>query len=730
MIAISPKLRASTLANAGRHWRKCTEPRLPAQLEPRVLAGLAVIAGVSGALSIIPFSSVLLRSILLMVFLLAGVGSAVLCWLDLPSGAAVAGVIGLSVAAVIALATSMVWLRIWYPVPSCLVLSFTVASIGLIRLWTLKDVGGRPKPMSVIAAADATDADATARQIARSPKLTGSVGHAAPYIAVVLLFSAFAIWLLALPQLRNDSGGQYGLLATSGGLLLVTATILAVTGFFAAIVMRRMVTAGVAILAVIFTERVTVTLITELPNYAWTYKHIGLVDYIIKERALPSVAFDIYSPWPGFFTCVAWFSSITHLDLVEAANWFAPLAATLTTVMVAALALGLGLSLRLAFTAAMLAQVLNWVGQDYFSPQAIALILAIAVLALLAHSKDSPAAGYVSLPIFAVLVPVHQLTPVWVCAVAVALALFAQMRPRWLALPYLLLLATYLISRYSAVDRFGWLSGFNPFANSETVVNNRGSDGDVFTTLVEQGLALSMWLLAALCFIVIWRGVAARWAAGIMAYSPVLILFGQSYGGEAIFRVYLYSLAGCAVLLAAFLARPLSLERRGRRLPLIVAAWLAVIGFAVAGMQGYYGSWSYVSITRSQFEQSRWLLATTPPGTVMTVPAPAGWPTRVSADYVRHAVVDPWYDVVPDPLDDSLRTGWPTPEKLERLESDTKSTGKRLYIFLPRQVWAYDQYNRYFKPGALQALVEQLNQRPGWTKVINDADTLAFVYSG
>jgi hypothetical protein len=729
---VPPKLRAPFQPMTARHrlgYTWTSEPRLPAQLAPRVLAQLAVMAGVSGALSAIPFSSVL-QSILLMVLLIAGVGSAVLCWLGLPSGAAVAGVIGLSVAAVIALATSMAWLRIWYPVPSCLVLSFMVASIGLIRLWTLRELGGRrPEPMSVIAAANASDADATAR-LARPPGLADIVGHAPRYIAAGVLFSAFAIWLLALPLLRRDPGRQYGLLATRGGLLLVTATILAVTGFFVAIVMRRMVTAAVAILVVIATERVTVTLITEVPNYAWTYKHIGVVDYIIKNGVLPSLTFDIYSQWPGFFTGTAWFSSITRLDLVEAAHWFAPVAATLTTVMVAPLALGLGLSLRGAFTAAMVAQVLNWVGQDYFSPQAIALILAIAVLALLAHSKDSPAAGYVSLPIFAVSVSVHQLTPVWICTVAVALALFAQMRPRWLAVLYFLIVAIYLIPRRESIEEYGWLTGFNPFANSDPAVNNRGSDGRVFTILVERGLALSMWLLAAICFIVIWRGVAARWAAGIMAFSSMLLLFGQNYGGEAIFRVYLYSLAGCAVFLAAFLALPLCMERRGRLLRPIVAAWLAMIGFAVAGMQGYYGSWSYVTITRSQLEQSRWLLATNQAGTLMTVPAPAGWPTRVSADYVRHAVVNPWYDVVPDPLEDSLLTGRPTSESLERLESDAKSTGnRRLYILLPRQVWAYDEYMRYFKPGALQILVEQLNQRPGWTKVINDADTLAFVYS-
>jgi hypothetical protein len=33
-----------------------------------------------------------------------------------------------------------------------------------------------------------------------------------------------------------------------------------------------------------------------------------------------------------------------------------------------------------------------------------------------------------------------------------------------------------------------------------------------------------------------------------------------------------------------------------------------------------------------------------------------------------------------------------------------------------------------FPPGALESLVEQLSQRPNWTRVIDDEDTLAFKY--
>jgi hypothetical protein len=726
-----PRLRESFWPMRGRHrLRDMWVSEVKAQPGPGLLARLAVIAGASGTLSAIPFSSAL-QSVLLMVLLIAGVGSAVLCWSDLPRGAAVAGVIGLSISAVIALATLMVWLQIWYPVPSCLVLALVVASSGLIRLWTLQETGGNAGPMSQIAAKAASDADGVTGPIAHPHGLAGAMGTVSRNTAPALLLAAFTIWLLALPLLRNSHVGQYGLLATSGGLLLVGAMILAVTGFFAAIATRQMVTAGVAVLATVCIERATVALITEVPNYVWTYRHIGLADYIMKTGVLPSLAFDIYSSWPGFFTCVAWFSSITRLDLVDAALWFAPEAATLVVVMVGALALGLGLTLSGAFTAAMVALILNWVGQDYFSPQGVAIILATAVLALLAHSKHHPVAGYVSLPIFAVLVTVHQLTPVWICAAVVTLALFAQMRPRWLAAPYLLILGVYLYSRRSIIDQYGWLSGFNPLSNSETVVNNRGSDGRVFTIFVEQAAALSMWLLAAVCFVVVWRGSSARLTAGIMAFSPMLLLFVQSYGGEAIFRVYLYTLPGSAVLLAAFLTRPLVIEFRGRRMRLIVAAWLTVIGFAVAAMQGYYGSWTYVTITRNQLEQSRWLSATTPADTLMIVPAPAGWPTRTNADYVRHAAVDPWYDNLPDQFEDPLRTGRPTSDALEWLETDARSHGnRRVYIVLTRQAWDYDAFMRYFTPGALQDLVERLNQRPGWERVINDSDTLAYMYSG
>jgi hypothetical protein len=692
---------------------------LPFRLQPRLVSQLAVTAGVSGALSTIDLSPVL-QSLLLMIFAVAGIGSAALCWLNLPGAATVAGVIGLSLAGVIAFATSLVWLRLWYPVPGCLFLSLTVAAVGMLRLWRLgRNVDTQPP---VLVGASRNDADSQAVPPRRP---TSRVAIVSDYIATALLLLAIAIWLSAVPGLRGENAGQWGLLATPGGLLLLAATAVAVTGFVVAIAAGRAITAGIAIIVVIVVERATVPVITEIPIYSWTYRHIGVVDYIMKHHTLAPTGVDVYNQWPGFFATMAWFSSITGLDSVTAAHWFAPIADTLVAALVAVLALSFGSNIRAALTAALLAQLVNWVGQDYYSPQSIAFILCATILVLLSHSRRVPAAGYASVPIFAVLVATHQLTPVWVCGAAVALAVCRHIRPG-LAAVYVFLLIAYLLPRYSYIKRQGGITGFNLFDNSRAVGQGRGSDGRLFSLLVERGLSISLWLSAAICLVIVWRRSGPYWPLGIMAFSPLLMLFVVNYGNESILRVFLYSLLTCSVLVAPVMVGALTGRNGGRRLLHTVGYWLVSLIVMAAGLQGYYAGWSFNTISRNQLEQSRWLLATNRAGTAISMMAPpAGWPERSTADFVKFALVAGDYDKPLDGLRDSLLKGLPTPEAIDELESGDQKT----YIIIPRQAWAYNAYIGLFPPGALARLVEQLNQRSSWVKILDDSDTLAFVYT-
>ena len=104
--------------------------------QARVLAKLAVFAGLSGMLSTLPVYAPA-RVVLLTILVLTGAGSALLCWLGLSGPAAVAGVLGVSVATVIALTCSQLWLNLWNPVVSALLLSVGVLTTGWVRLRAL-----------------------------------------------------------------------------------------------------------------------------------------------------------------------------------------------------------------------------------------------------------------------------------------------------------------------------------------------------------------------------------------------------------------------------------------------------------------------------------------------------------------------------------------------------------------------------------------------------------------
>ena len=57
----------------------------------------------------------------------------------------------------------------------------------------------------------------------------------------------------------------------------------------------------------------TAPLLFAEPRYAWTYKHIGVVQYINLHGALDA-SIDIYHNWPGFFALAAWFGRIAGIN--------------------------------------------------------------------------------------------------------------------------------------------------------------------------------------------------------------------------------------------------------------------------------------------------------------------------------------------------------------------------------------------------------------------------------
>jgi hypothetical protein len=521
------------------------------------------------------------------------------------------------------------------------------------------------------------------------------------------------------------------LLATKGGHFLLAGALVALMAFVWALVIDSTLYAALAIVVVTVIGRVTATILTDVPIYVWTYKHIGIVSFMIEDHFSPHV--QIYGDWPGFFSGMAWFSTVSGLDPLTVAHWFAPIATAVIALLVGVLVVSAGFGKRAALLAAMLAVILNWTGQDYYSPQAAGLILALSILSLLLYSKKAPFAGYLSTPVFAVLVATHQLTPFWLVIVEVGFVVFNQMRPRWLPLLHGAILALYVVPRLARTATFNFFSGFNPVKNSTVVTEGKGSAGRDFTVLLERGLFVGLWLLAAVCFVVVWRRYGAPWGLGIMAFSSVLILAGQDYGGEGIIRVYLYSIAGCAILVAIVVARIFDLENSWRKTVGCLVATAFILAAGAAGLQGYYGGWGYYTVSKSQVELSRDLPASSDGRFVIgTLAQPVGWPEGATAASVRLKLVDPAYDAVlnavrPGLLHRDFATSW----DVDRLETTLPKMGRAhtLYFILPRQADAYGQYLGWFPPTYIPSLIEQLSQRPKWTKIVDDDDTVIFEYS-
>ena len=161
--------------------------------------------------------------------------------------------------------------------------------------------------------------------------------------------------------------------------------------------------------------------------------------------------------------------------------------------------------------------------------------------------------------------------------------------PRWLLLLLAAVAIAYLIPRYGLISsNFGGLfSGGSPLQNASGSRGTYNAGGEALTAQIVHYLAAAMWLLALGAVARRRKTLGRVLIPALLAFSPFLILGAQSYGGEAIYRVYLFSAPWCALLIAGLL---LELRMPGRgctiRWPLTAVVCLAAL---FAGLQGLYG---------------------------------------------------------------------------------------------------------------------------------------------
>ncbi|MFD6419612.1 hypothetical protein [Streptomyces sp. NPDC060194] len=454
-------------------------------------------------------------------------------------------------------------------------------------------------------------------------------------LAWLPLLAAAVLWGYALPRIGFREMGDYGLLnrfpvAFHASLVVLTL------GFLGSL--RRAGTApwwpGAYAVAMLFALKAAPAVLYDSVRYAWASKHDAVIDKILSDGTVhPHVELGggmaAYDQWPGFFALNA---ALVRTFGVEGAasfmNW-APVAFGLLMLPVLVLLFRTFTDdWRLVWTAVWIFQLANWVGQDYLAPQGLAFLLYLTVLTVVVRhfvrpgsvgrlrdaAHRDPAAAAPPPPTsrrqrafgIAVLVPLiaatnfsHQLTPVMLCATLFVLCLTRRYRnPVLLAVAALIMLVWDL-----TMGRPLFLGTLETLRNSVgDVLNNSragyaGEPTGPGPELVGTANILMVAVLACLAGTAVLlrrRLVHSALPLLLAAAAPVPMFAVNDYGGEMLFRVYLFGLPGTAFFAAAALvpaARAARTERARTvvRRTALVAAPLALTVLLAGFLPSYYG---------------------------------------------------------------------------------------------------------------------------------------------
>lgn len=420
----------------------------------------------------------------------------------------------------------------------------------------------------------------------------------------------------------------------------------------------------------------TVIVMEGLARFPTAWLHAGYTAHVMEHHdVLPSLGARF--SWPAFFVVTASAFSPAGDGVPEPVLRFAPLffiLATLPAILV--IARRCLSSWRGAWLAVWLYPAIDWLGQDYFAPQSLALLLGLSIIAIVLTLSDRPPAlwrpgdgvfrrggllwprrpglrdavipraraSQALLLIGAVVVLCaavamsHQLTP-FVIAVQLAMLWYAGRLP-WMLPAWIVGLTALVWVSWGAsdfwipflADVFGGVG--DPVGNVAAGIADRagGSPEHQAVVAVRIGFAVAVCVAAA-------AGIAAEFvrqrrvelSLPLLAAAPALLVFAQSYGGEGVLRVFVFATPFLAMLIAKLFTAGADL-RRAAAVGVVVASVALVPPFLVAR----YGNEPFERVTPAEIALAECLYDRAPEGsTLLSVSPHLAWQFRDVADH-RH----------------------------------------------------------------------------------------------
>ena len=582
--------------------------------------------------------------------------------------------------------------------------------------------------------------------------------------ADALLLVSIGLWMVAVGGLRIQAINDFGLIPALPPIYF--ASLLLVTASFVVILARAELAPGrlaTHLVVLVVMLQAVLPLVLPLPQYAYVYKHFGVVDYIALHGSV-NERIDIYQNWPGFFALAAWFDRLAGAPSpISYAAW-SPVYFNLLSLVAINISLrALSVPARVRWLSLFIFVVGNWVGQDYFSPQAFAFVLSQAVLACLLTWFGSKPASWigrleerfgravrstyertaslvaVDLPrnrrglllvlmfgTFAVITISHQLSPYMILATGAVLTLPGAIRPRWIVAVLALIAGSYLLLRLDFLRTHeDLLLSFDPFRNLENpeAAPDQGVMGRIITGYAARVLSAAVWLLALVGAIRRSRAGATVFAPLALMLAPALIVFGQEYGGEAIYRVYLFALPWAACL-AAFGIGPVGRWTRwsSARVGVTLAA------MALLFLQAYFGLTEINQVRPTEVAASDYFYSHAGAGSVLVLAAP-NYPERGSAYYDHFVVTSGAFDpkLVPNRAFIHRTLG---ADDLPAIEAIVRSYAPHGYFAITTGMKIYCHVFNLLPEGSLDNLDRALASSPHWRVFFRDQDSVIYELVG
>ncbi|MCW2962751.1 MAG: hypothetical protein JWO17_3 [Actinomycetia bacterium] len=484
-----------------------------------------------------------------------------------------------------------------------------------------------------------------------------------PLLLVAASVALWRVWLRGVKPLRMNDLGLVSVLPWTffAALALLTAS------FWLTLRQERLRQLLLLLQAVVLIVVIhgTPEIVYGTLRYEWAWKHVGIVDYIQRHGQVnPNIAFEnVYHSWPGFFSLATLVSQLTGVRVLVLAEW-APVFFEVAFLFAVLLVLGpLVRDRRRIWLAAWIFLCTNWIGQDYFSPQALNFFLYLVLIAvclryfyaahvpshaaakrwlrfdgaadafrrLLARAANTDsalpaAATKKAVPLAltgllcAVIATSHQLTPLMATSALAVLVVFQQCSVRWLPLLMAGLTGAWagLMARPFLDQNFHWIAlSIGTFGGNVLTppTNLRvASTGLVEVAYVDRALTAAVAVLAVVGAIRLYRRGSVELVAMLLVLSPLLLLWLNAYGGEMVFRVYLFALPFAALLASAAL-----LPSAVAGLPWkATAAGAATTVLLLAGMcVAYYGKERMNYFSPDEVRAADYVYSTAPHGSLL-----------------------------------------------------------------------------------------------------------------